>query len=1111
MLKGQRRLFSFLLLAVAAALSNAPAIRAEAATPQRGVAPAGSQRGSSTHNGTYYALIVGIDNYSSLPKLATAVNDAQALKEVLQTRYGFQVTLLTDASRNQILSALNEYRRKLREDDSLLIYYAGHGQYDPDAKKGYWLPVDATRDDPSNWIIADEITTSVRVIPARHVLVVSDSCYAGTLTRSVGSFAITPLDPTRYIQKLQQGKSRNLMASGGNEPVADGGAPGHSIFANALLQGLSQMEQTSFSAQDLFNTFIQRYVVGGSDQVPQYVPIPNSGDVEGDFVFVAVASGSVAPNPKAVRGDKGANKDIAQAGKLLEAGSYGSALPLFQKAAAHGNTEAPVYLGDYYNTAELRYTGVQKNDSEAVNWYRKAADAGQAEGMAKLGSMYESGRGVGTDYAQAISWYRKAADAGDGSGMSKLGSMYENGHGVQTDYAEAVAWYRKAAKAGDSTGMVDLGRMYAFGRGAEEDARQAMRWFRKAADAGDATGMRYLGREYERGLGVKTDLSQAAGWYQKAAEGGDKIAMLNLADMYAAGRGVRSDPAQAASWYGKAIEAYQRGADSGDASAMRGLASLYQAGRGVKKDPVQAVNWERRAAEAGDAQAMNTLAGWYEVGDQGVGKDLMQAVKWYGKASDAGYSAAMLTLGGMYENGREGIDKDYTQALNWYLKAADAGNVGGMFALGRMYQNGVGVGKDDTQAQRWYQKAAGKATSMGPGAMMALGSLYEGGTGAEKDPQQAVNWYRKAADAGYPKAMVKLGSMYELGAGVAQDYAEAIDWYRKAAQQGYAMGMLALGVMYHNGSGVKRDEAQAVTWYRKAAVAGGALVMMDLGSRYEQGKTGSNAAGSVEQDYSQAVNWYTKAAELGYAPAMIELGSFYERGLGVKSDSAQAANWYHKAADAGEATRAATALQRLTDNSLAAAGTTQVSPGTKADDHQATNPDHQTTQLAATTGPSQPAKVEAGPSADQAGQHNAPTDRGSSAVPASPTGNVQPATPAAVVYPAVRNPVSMGRYMLTYSTAINSQSLGTISIGRDGLRFDGGNGIGSMVLPLGQIAEVKSARYKRQVVSAPNMTHSLDVRTTDGKKFHFAVENSAGKPEAANLLLEAVRAAKGAP
>jgi uncharacterized caspase-like protein len=218
-------------------------------------------------HGAYHALVIGIKNYQGLPKLETPLDDASAIADVLLQRYGFEVNLLLDASRHQILSALADYRRKLQQNDNLLIYFAGHGQYVPEAGKGYWLPADAEPTNDANWIIADEITSNVHALAARHVLVVSDSCYSGTLTRSIGP-ANNPGDPTRYLQKMLAGKSRNLMASGGNGPVADGGAPGHSVFANAFLQGLTEMDGDAFTALDLFNTSVRRRVVGGSDIPP---------------------------------------------------------------------------------------------------------------------------------------------------------------------------------------------------------------------------------------------------------------------------------------------------------------------------------------------------------------------------------------------------------------------------------------------------------------------------------------------------------------------------------------------------------------------------------------------------------------------------------------------------------------------------------------------------------------------------------------------------------------------------------------------------------------------------------------------------------------------------
>jgi len=78
------------------------------------------------------------------------------------------------------------------------------------------------------------------------------------------------------------------MASGGNEPVTDGGGSGHSVFARALLDGLRGMSERVFTAEELFHGYIKERVAGKSDQTPEYNPLRNSGHEVGDFVFVRV-------------------------------------------------------------------------------------------------------------------------------------------------------------------------------------------------------------------------------------------------------------------------------------------------------------------------------------------------------------------------------------------------------------------------------------------------------------------------------------------------------------------------------------------------------------------------------------------------------------------------------------------------------------------------------------------------------------------------------------------------------------------------------------------------------------------------------------------------------
>jgi len=287
-------LFVCLALALTTGLGTSVASPQQLASQQRGVVPSSSKKSANgtVNAGPYYALLIGIQNYRSLPKLSTPVKDAEAIAAILSQQYGFQTRLLRDATRDDITHALNEYRRTLDENANLLVYYAGHGSFDKEADKAYWLPVNAELHDTTDWILADDITTDVKVIPARHILVISDSCYSGGITRDI-SPGFTPTELNRYVEKMEVSKSRTLMSSGGVEPVADEGGAGHSVFAAALIRGLSSMEDKSFSAEMLFERYVRVSVAGKSEQTPTYSPIRNSGHDSGDFVFTRMG-----PAPK---------------------------------------------------------------------------------------------------------------------------------------------------------------------------------------------------------------------------------------------------------------------------------------------------------------------------------------------------------------------------------------------------------------------------------------------------------------------------------------------------------------------------------------------------------------------------------------------------------------------------------------------------------------------------------------------------------------------------------------------------------------------------------------------------------------------------------------------
>lgn len=117
----------------------------------------------------------------ALPKLKTARNGARAVAEVLERNYGFSVERLFDVTRSDIVTALNDLRARLTDQDNLLVYYAGHGFLDEEADEGYWLPVDADPENPVEWAANGTITRTLRAMRAKHVLVVATAASPASL------------------------------------------------------------------------------------------------------------------------------------------------------------------------------------------------------------------------------------------------------------------------------------------------------------------------------------------------------------------------------------------------------------------------------------------------------------------------------------------------------------------------------------------------------------------------------------------------------------------------------------------------------------------------------------------------------------------------------------------------------------------------------------------------------------------------------------------------------------------------------------------------------------------------------------------------------------------
>jgi len=222
------------------------------------------------------ALLIGNNSYRSpISDLDTAINDVTAIGAELHDKMGYEVKVIQNADRKGIVDALNDLIHNTERDDSVVVMYAGHGYLKESNHTGYWLPSDADAQKPDNWISNDTIARALGNIPAKQVMLVSDSCYSGTLTKE------GKVTETVGISREQTLSRRSVMAlsSGGDEPVSDEGRDNHSIFAWNMIQSLKQMKNETSGQK--FHAAIKAAVTKDFPQVPQYGTVISAGHAEG--------------------------------------------------------------------------------------------------------------------------------------------------------------------------------------------------------------------------------------------------------------------------------------------------------------------------------------------------------------------------------------------------------------------------------------------------------------------------------------------------------------------------------------------------------------------------------------------------------------------------------------------------------------------------------------------------------------------------------------------------------------------------------------------------------------------------------------------------------------
>jgi len=247
--------------------------------------------GAVKRNRKDYALMFATDEYDHWDNLNNPINDITTIASDLEEIYGFEVEVVKNPTKRQVLQKLREYTTKTYlPKDQLLVMFAGHGHFDQLFNQGYLVCKDSkiTDEERLSYVSYSNLRGIVDNIPSNHIFLAMDACYGGTFDPFIrsslhrGGYGIyDELENEAYIERKLKLRTRKFLTSGGKEYVSDGKPGQHSPFTRKLLEAIR-----SYGGPDniLTLTEIKSYV-------EKIVPEPRFGDFGtdqpgSDFIFI---------------------------------------------------------------------------------------------------------------------------------------------------------------------------------------------------------------------------------------------------------------------------------------------------------------------------------------------------------------------------------------------------------------------------------------------------------------------------------------------------------------------------------------------------------------------------------------------------------------------------------------------------------------------------------------------------------------------------------------------------------------------------------------------------------------------------------------------------------
>lgn len=598
-------------------------------------------------------------------------------------------------------------------------------------------------------------------------------------------------------------------------------------------------------------------------------------------------------------------KDLPKAEQLLL-----SAEKKLEPTPGPYSSKVQYFLGMFYLTFEPR-----KDLEKALRYLRSAAEKNDSCAQHALGKMYADGTGVDKNETLALEYLQKSAAAEQACGKSCLAEYYLN----RGEYGQAREWYEKAALQEEESALFQLGMLYRNGMGGEPDLSRSNEFFEKANSKGNFKAKYELGKNLKlMGNEVAADklfseisgepLAQSdpdknyliavasleVGHFQKAKEAfhlGSPLHVYGARSLRPDGmkRADPKDPMAVSSVeilnesmenIGSGVLVGSRGKVLTAAHVVAEKDRILVRDADMRTSPVLGL-WSGKSNE--DLALLQTHlqnpAGAILSSRVPVKGDVVQMAGHPGQTVSVIFSQG--TIHRITEGGQRacadagaflgfsgsGVFNDENQLVGIVIssgsESADGNQLGdpipihtGFESLPRLQallkkseDQSLMLRLDQVPALKAYGPHWDRKKNEDDRTLALVKTLLRG---SPEEVTSAVGMLTTIAGTGNPEAQTMLGLCYSEGRVGPIDYTKAAEQFVLAANQGNSCAKHHLGMLYLNGLGVPQDDKKALAWLEQAAKDPPACGKLFLGFYYHK-----------KRDFENAVHWYRLASELG--------------------------------------------------------------------------------------------------------------------------------------------------------------------------------------------------------------------------------------------------------